>query len=76
MLGPLAVDPEFTGQGYGRRLVAESLEKAKALGLKLIVLVGDEPYYGRLGFKRVPPGQILLPGPVDPARILATALEP
>jgi predicted N-acetyltransferase YhbS len=76
LLGPLAVDPEFTGQGYGRRLVAESLEKAKALGLKLIVLVGDEPYYGRLGFKRVPPGQILLPGPVDPARILATALEP
>lgn len=76
LLGPLAVDPEFAGQGYGRRLIAESLEDAKELGLKLVVLVGDEPYYSRFGFRRVPPGLILLPGPVDPARILAAALEP
>ena len=34
------------------------------------------PYYGRFGFKPVPPGQITLPGPVDPARLLALELVP
>jgi predicted N-acetyltransferase YhbS len=29
-----------------------------------------------MGFKRVPPGRIELPGPVDPARILYCELEP
>lgn len=76
LLGPLAVDPEFKGQGYGRQLVAEVLEAAKAAGLLLVVLVGDEPYYGKFGFVRVPPGLISLPGPVDPARVLAAELKP
>jgi predicted N-acetyltransferase YhbS len=76
LLGPLAVDPEFKGQGYGRRLVAEVVETAKADGFALVVLVGDEPYYGRLGFVRVPPGQITLPGPVDPMRLLAAECAP
>ena len=75
LLGPLAVDPEFKGQGFGRRLVSEALETMKADGVKLVVLVGDEPYYGKLGFKPVPTGQIKFPGPVNPARILAAELE-
>lgn len=76
LLGPLAVEPEWAGQGYGRRLVAEVMAAAKAEGIRLIVLVGDEPYYGRFGFVRVKPGQITLPGPVDPARVLAAELVP
>lgn len=75
LLGPLAVNPEFAGQGYGRRLVAEGTADAQARGKRLIVLVGDLPYYGRLGFVPTPPGQIVFPGPVDPARILAAELE-
>ena len=75
LLGPLAVDPEFKGQGYGRQLVAEVLEVARTAGMALVVLVGDEPYYGKLGFVRVPPGQIMLPGPVDPLRLLAAELS-
>ena len=39
-------------------------------------MVGDEPYYARMGFKRAPEGQISLPGPVDPARLLYCELEP
>jgi len=74
LLGPLAVDPAFAGQGHGRQLVREALDDAKANGVCLVVLVGDEPYYGRLGFAPVPAGQILLPGPVDPKRILAAEL--
>ncbi len=76
LLGPLTVDPEFAGQGYGRKLVAEALEHLNKCGVKIVVLVGDEPYYGRLEFKPVPPGQITFSAPVNPARILAAELEP
>ncbi len=75
-LGPLAVDPEEAGRGYARRLVAESLDAGRDGGIALVVLVGDMAYYGRLGFGPVPPGQIRLPGPFDPARLLAAQLAP
>jgi predicted N-acetyltransferase YhbS len=76
LLGPLAVDPAFAGQGYGRGLVAEALEAARSAGILIVVLVGDEPYYAKLGFRMVPRGQIALPGPVDPERLLAVELSP
>lgn len=74
MLGPLAVSPAFANQGHGRRLIAESLQAAEQAGVALIVLVGDPPYYARFGFSPIPMGQITMPGPVDPARLLAKAL--
>jgi predicted N-acetyltransferase YhbS len=76
LLGPLAVDPAFANQGHGRRLIRESIDAARADGLSLIVLVGNMSYYGRLGFVPAPLGQIVLPGPADPARILVHELEP
>ena len=76
LLGPLAVDQTFAGQGLGRTLIATAIEAAKADGIALILLVGDAPYYGRFGFKPVPPGHIALPGPVNPERLLALELEP
>ena len=75
-LGPLAVEPEEAGRGHARRLVAETLDVARDRGIHLVVLVGDMAYYGRLGFGPVPPGRIRLPGPVDPARVLAAELVP
>ncbi|MFD0986639.1 GNAT family N-acetyltransferase [Methyloligella solikamskensis] len=74
LLGPLVVDPRFSGKGYGKALVQEGLSKAKAAGHRLVILVGDLPYYGRFGFQQVPVGQIVLPGPVDPHRLLACEL--
>jgi predicted N-acetyltransferase YhbS len=76
LLGPLAVDPAFVSRRYGRGLVAKALEDARAAGMSLVLLVGDEPYYGKLGFRVVPPGLITLPGPVDPKRLLAAELVP
>lgn len=76
LLGPIAVDPDAAGQGHGRRMIAAALEAARKGGVRLVLLVGDAPYYGPLGFTAVPPGQITLPGPVDPARLLAAELEP
>ena len=74
LLGPLTVEPAFRSRGIGEALAMRSLEAARAAGQKLVLLVGDEPYYGRLGFKRVPYGRITLPGPVDPARVLICEL--
>ncbi len=76
LLGPLAVAPDYKGMGGGLRLIQESLAAARIAGKRLIVLVGDLSYYQRAGFAVVPPGQILFPGPADPARILALELQP
>ncbi len=76
LLGPLIVEPVFRSQGIGEALVTRSLEAAKAAGWKLVILVGDEPYYSRMGFRPTPPGRIRLPEPVDPARLLHCELEP
>lgn len=70
LLGPLTVDPAFRSRGIGASLVRRSLEAAADAGHGLVILVGDEPYYRRFGFARVPPGQLVMPGPVDPARLL------
>ena len=76
LLGPLLVDPRVRGQGYGKALVSEGLVRAREAGFGLVLLVGDVPYYGRFGFAAVPPGQIVLPGPVDPARLLVAEMTP
>jgi predicted N-acetyltransferase YhbS len=74
MLGPLTVDPAFEGKGIGAALMAEAISSATARGLELMLLVGDLPYYSRFGFRPLPAGRIMLPGPVDPARFLGREL--
>ncbi|WP_137045727.1 GNAT family N-acetyltransferase [Pseudolabrys sp. FHR47] len=76
LLGPLTVEPPFRSRGVGAALMSRALKDAKAKGYKLVVLVGDEPYYGRSGFKRIPKGQVKMPGPVNPARLLVNELVP
>lgn len=75
LLGPLAVAPAYKNKGLGRALVRTSLEAAAAAGETMVLLVGDEPYYGPLGFRRTPLGTVTLPGPVDPARVLVACLN-
>src|SRR5580692_7895271 len=70
LLGPLIVEPVFRSRGIGEALVTASLEAARAAGAKLIILVGDEPYYAKMGFSRAPAGKVSMPGPVDPTRML------
>jgi predicted N-acetyltransferase YhbS len=76
LLGPLTVEPPFRERGIGQALIERALEAARAQGHRLVVLVGDEPYYGPLGFQRVPRGQLSMPGPVDLNRLLAHEIEP
>lgn len=74
LLGPLVVDAEFGGRGIGRQLVRLAMQAAGEAGHRLLILVGDMPYYGPLGFKPLPAGRVSLPGPADPARILVAEL--
>ena len=74
LLGPLAVKPEHMNRGIGRKLMQECLTQAHQQGHALVLLVGDEPYYGPFGFKRVPHGTVIFPAPVDPNRILLCEL--
>jgi predicted N-acetyltransferase YhbS len=74
MLGPVTVDPAFEGRGIGAALIGRALDAARAAGHTLVVLVGDEPYYRRFGFRRVPPRQLDMPAPVNPERFLALDL--
>jgi predicted N-acetyltransferase YhbS len=74
LLGPLTVEPPFRKRGVGRALLDRALKEAKAKGHPLVLLVGDEAYYGRLGFKIVPKGRAAMPGPVDYNRLLVAEL--
>ncbi|MBK8457340.1 MAG: N-acetyltransferase [Phyllobacteriaceae bacterium] len=74
LLGPLAVRPDHKSQGHGRKLVGIALDAARAAGAPAVLLVGDEPYYGPLGFRKVPRGRLTLPRPVDPERLLVCEL--
>jgi predicted N-acetyltransferase YhbS len=74
LLGPLTVEPPFRSRGIGLKLIERAMAEAKNAGNRLVVLVGDEPYYARAGFKRTAKGQLKLPGPVDPARLLIAEL--
>jgi predicted N-acetyltransferase YhbS len=74
LLGPLTVEPPFRDRGIGQVLIERALAEAKAKGHRLVLLVGDEPYYGKCGFKRVARGRVTMPGPVDPARLLVCEL--
>ena len=76
LLGPLAVSPDHQGEGLGRALMEYGIARVRQNGHRLILLVGDAPYYARAGFKQVPVGQITFPGPVDYARLLYLELEP
>jgi len=76
LLGPLVIDDAFKNQGFGLQLMLDGMGRARQAGYRLVILVGDPPYYARAGFIGVPPGAIIMPAPVDPARLLYAELIP
>jgi predicted N-acetyltransferase YhbS len=71
LLGPLAVDPALKGEGIGSALVRRAIIEAQRLGHRAILLVGDALYYGRFGFSAARTSRLSMPGPYEPARLLA-----
>ena len=74
LLGPLAVRPPLKGKGVGKALMRKSMDLARTAGHRVVLLVGDLPYYWPFGFRVVTPGRVVMPGPVDPGRLLIAEL--
>ncbi len=49
-LAPVAVHPDWQGQGIGSDLVREGLDTALEMDWKAVVVLGDPTYYSRFGF--------------------------
>ena len=47
---PICISPELQGQGYGKRLLDYSLEKAAELGCGALCFEGNINFYGKSGF--------------------------
>jgi predicted N-acetyltransferase YhbS len=75
VLGPLAVDPPFRKLGIGKALVQRALAAAKARGHGAVLLLGDASYYTQFGFSALKTGELRLPGPFEPDRLLGLELR-
>lgn len=73
-LGPLAVEEGERKLGLGAQLVERACAAAEAAGEAAVLLVGDMPFFGRVGFSIAP--DVVMPGPVDAKRVLARSFRP
>jgi predicted N-acetyltransferase YhbS len=72
LLGPVAVHPTRQGEGLGGLLIHETLGEGRRMGWERVMLVGDAPYYGRFGFRRL--DRVEMPPPTNPDRVLGFEL--
>lgn len=70
LIGPVAVHPTRQGEGLGGLMIREVTNLATEIGWNRMMLVGDAPYYGRFGFRRLE--GVTMPPPTNPDRVLGT----
>ena len=75
LLGPLAVAADWRRMGVGAALMAEGLALAALARHRIVVLVGDLPYYARFGFRPAAEFGIAIEDE-QAARVLARGLVP
>lgn len=75
-LGPVAVNPDHRGRGISRVLITTTLERARTLGHRVVVLIGDGDIYTRYGFEPALPRDITLAETRDRERLHFLALVP
>ena len=49
-MGPICITPELKRQGYGKKLLDHSLEKAADMGFGAVLFEGNIGFYGKSGF--------------------------
>ena len=74
LLGPLAVADTHRCEGIGGRLMRDGLARARRLGHRAVLLVGDAPYYARFGFERRFTTELVMPGAMEEDRFLGVEL--
>lgn len=65
-LGPIAVHPDYQGQGVGGALIEEGHHVAAARGNAISFLIGHRTYYPRFGYRTNAYGSVLVSVPVPP----------
>ncbi|MFZ4689524.1 MAG: GNAT family N-acetyltransferase [Polymorphobacter sp.] len=73
LLGPVVTAADRQGEGIATCLMQAALAAVDARGAGPVLLIGDEPFYGRFGFSAAATSGWLLPGTVDRARLLLRA---
>jgi predicted N-acetyltransferase YhbS len=75
LLGPLAVDPEHRGKGYGVELVKYTIALIKkTTAYDFILVIGDYHYYEKFGFKKIN-NTFSFYGPVNSEKVLILHLK-
>ena len=75
-LAPLAVLPGWQRRGIGRQLVRAGHERARALGHRLVVVLGHPEYYLRFGFVPASSYGIAAPFAVPNDAFMVAELQP
>ena len=78
-MGPICIAPELKRQGFGRKLLDYSLEKAAELGCGALCFEGNISFYGKSGFTYAREFGIRyhgLPGDADDSFFLCKELIP
>lgn len=50
-MGPICIAPAYQRQGYGKILLDDSLERARAFGIRAVCIDGNIAFYGKSGFR-------------------------
>jgi predicted N-acetyltransferase YhbS len=74
--GPLSVIPKFHRQGIGRALVSHSMDKAREMGFRAVLITGVPDYYPKLGFGRGRDFGVTLPDGTAPDALMCYELIP
>ena len=75
LLGPLAVDPEHRGKGYGVELVKYTIALIKkTMAYDFILVIGDYHYYEKFSFKKIN-NTFSFYGPVNSEKVLILPLK-
>lgn len=73
-VGPVAVAPSERGSRLGLSVTGECLEAGRKAGWRGAILIGAPSYFGEIGFRQVPTGRLIMPGPQDANRIMVADL--
>lgn len=74
--GPVSVLPGFQRRGYGKLLMEDSFERARALGYEAIVIFGSPANYVGRGFKSCKKYRVCAEDGAYPAAMMVKELRP